>query len=126
MKNKYGIGFFAVSILSIFILTCAYQLSRKYTLEQAEEKTRLMQEEQTIQEKEESIAAEGTALKEDCYYLMEVNGYVVVYLSDKKTPYEYTDIRYDELPDSLRDEIRNGKYLEGEKELYGFLENYTS
>ena len=31
-------------------------------------------------------------MKEDCYYLMEVNGYVVVYLSDKVTPYEYTAI----------------------------------
>ncbi len=126
MKNKYGIGFFVISILSIFILTCAYQLSRKYTLERAEEKTRLIQEEQAAREEEESIAAEGTALKEDCYYLMEVNGYVVVYLSDKKTPYEYTDIRYDDLPDSLREEIRNGKYMEGIEELYGFLENYTS
>ena len=57
---------------------------------------------------------------------MEVNGYIVVYLSDKKTPYEYTDILYDQLPERLRDEIRNGKYVEGQKELYGFLENYSS
>ena len=57
---------------------------------------------------------------------MEVNGYVVVYLSDRKTPYEYTDILYDELPAILRQEIRNGKYLEGSEELFGFLENYSS
>ena len=57
---------------------------------------------------------------------MEVNGYIVVYLSDKKTPYEYTDIRFDELPSSLREEVRNGKYVEGEAQLYGFLENYSS
>lgn len=57
---------------------------------------------------------------------MEVNGYVVVYLSDKKTPYEYTDIKYDDLPAELRDEIRNGKYVEDAKSLYGFLENYSS
>ena len=73
-----------------------------------------------------TVAADGQALKEDCYYLMEVNGYVVVYLSDKKTPYEYTDIRYDELPAELQDEIRNGKYMEDAKSLYGFLENYSS
>ena len=73
-----------------------------------------------------TVAADGQALKEDCYYLMEVNGYVVVYLSDKKTPYEYTDIKYDELPAEIRDEIRNGKYMEDAKTLYGFLENYSS
>ena len=57
---------------------------------------------------------------------MEVNGYIVVYLSDKKTPYEYTDIRYDELPAAVREEIRNGKYIEDTGTLYGFLENYSS
>ena len=45
-------------------------------------------------------------MKEDCYYLMEVNGYVVVYLSDKVTPYEYTAIAYDELPPTVRAEVR--------------------
>lgn len=58
---------------------------------------------------------------------MEVNGYVVVYLSDKmKLPLNITDIPYDELPALLREEIRNGKYIESTEELYGFLENYSS
>ena len=46
--------------------------------------------------------------------------------SDKETPFEYTDIPYDELPALLREEIRNGKYIESTEELYGFLENYSS
>ena len=49
-----------------------------------------------------------------------------MYFNDKKTPYEYTDIHYDELPELLRQEIRNGKYIESTAELYGFLENYSS
>ena len=57
---------------------------------------------------------------------MEVNGYIVVYLSDKSTPYEYTSIRFDELPERLQKEIRNGKYVESAEALYGFLENYSS
>ena len=72
------------------------------------------------------IETGSKASKNDCYYLMEVNGYIVVYFSDKKTPYEYTDIHYDELPELLRQEIRNGKYIESTAELYGFLENYSS
>ena len=73
-----------------------------------------------------SVTTGSKASKNDCYYLMEVNGYIVVYFSDKKTPYEYTDILYDELPELLRQEIRNGKYIESTAELYGFLENYSS
>ncbi len=125
MKNKYGIGFFIITITAIFMITCAYQLSYHKAKERAHQ-IRVEAEETPVEEPEKSIPTEGSALKEDCYYLMEVNGYIVVFLSDKKTPYEYTDIPYDELPAVLRNEIRNGKYIESVEELYGFLENYSS
>ena len=44
----------------------------------------------------------------------------------KRQPYEYTAIAYDELPPTVRAEVRNGKYIESPEELYGFLENYSS
>ncbi len=132
MRNKYGIGFFGIMIVALMLVTGAYQLSYQRAKEQSEvrvaEKTRT-RDDVTVTTPEPApatVAADGQALKEDCYYLMEVNGYVVVYLSDKKTPYEYTDIKYDDLPAELRDEIRNGKYMEDAKTLYGFLENYSS
>lgn len=129
MKNKYGIGFFAVTIAAVLAITCAYQFSYYRAKDKALE-VRLQEQaekEQTAKkQEEESVATEGEALKEDCYYLMEVNGYIVVYLSDRKTPYEYTNILYDELPEKLRQEIRNGKYIEDTETLYGFLENYSS
>lgn len=126
MRNKYGIGFFAAAISIILVITCAYQLSFQKAKERAEEARKDKQEAQVEEETEELVAADGGAMKEDCYYLMEVNGYVVVYLSDKLTPYEYTDIAYDELPPTMREEIRNGKYIASLQELYGFLENYSS
>ena len=43
-------------------------------------------------------------------------------MSDKKTPYEYTDIKCDGLPSEMQEEIKNGKYMEDAKALYGFLE----
>lgn len=125
MKNKYGIGFFTAAIAAILVITCAYQFSYQKAKEHAKERAQLKTEEQVI-EPETSVAADGAALKEDCYYLMEVNGYIVVYLSDKETPYEYTDILYDELPAVMRNEVRNGKYVESQEELYGFLENFSS
>ncbi len=131
MRMKYGIGFFAVMIVSLMLVTGAYQLSYQHAKERAEmkvaEETKPEPQEPVITAQEPTaVAADGQALKEDCYYLMEVNGYVVVYLSDKKTPYEYTDIKCDGLPSEMQEEIRNGKYMEDAKELYGFLENYSS
>ena len=131
MRLKYGIGFFAVMILSLMLITGAYQLSYQHAKERAEmkvaeEKKPEPQEPVITAQEPASVAADGQALKEDYYYLMDVNGYVVVYLSDKKTPYEYTDIKCDGLPAEMQEEIRNGKYMEDAKALYGFLENYSS
>ena len=123
MKNKYGIGFLLFLILVVFGITCAYQLSLN-------KGKREIQAEITAKEQREmndtSVAADGQALKDDCYYLKELNGYVVVYLSDKKTVYEYTDISLEYLPENLQKEIQNGKYIETSESLYGFLENYSS
>ena len=57
---------------------------------------------------------------------MEVNGYVVVFLSDKKTAYDYTSIEVSTLPTELQNEVKNGKYIESTQLLYSFLENYSS
>lgn len=60
------------------------------------------------------------------YYLKELDGLVTVYLEDKKTVFETTGIEVKTLPDSLQKEIKDGKYVKTEKELYSFLENYSS
>ena len=66
-------------------------------------------------------------LAEACqYYLVEEQGRVNIYLSDRETVYEYTDITMDMLPEELQQEITARKGLSGERELYDFLENYSS
>lgn len=60
-------------------------------------------------------------------YFVKLNrGQITVYYSDKKTVYEYTDIDINQLPESLQIEIINGKEIKDEKELYDFLENYST
>lgn len=123
MKNKYGIGFLLFLIALVFAVTCAYQLS----LNKGKQKIRArMNAEEQKKEEKTSVAADGKALKDDCYYLKNLGGYVAVYLNDKKTVYEYTDIPLDGLPENLQKEIENGKYIETSEALYGFLENYSS
>ena len=60
------------------------------------------------------------------YYMMEESGVVNVYLNDKKTIYEFTEIKIKDLPYHLQEEIKNGKEIYSERELYDFLENYSS
>ena len=68
MKNKYGIGFFAVTIIAVLMITCTYQFTFQKAKEraQAEQKTEEEERKETGAE-EESVTADGAALKEDCY-----------------------------------------------------------
>ena len=112
MKLKYGIGLFLIIIVVLYL---------SYSFVSGS-----MNEDTSENQHETTVTTDGEAKKEDCYYLYEVNGYIVVFLSDKKTPYEYTNILFDNLPEILQIEIKNGKYIKNPEELYGFLENYTS
>lgn len=60
------------------------------------------------------------------YVIIEEGDYLTVYYADRRTVYEYTDIRYSDLEDTIRQKIRKGYWIEDEEQLYGFLENYDS
>lgn len=60
------------------------------------------------------------------YYLMAREGFVCVYYEDLKTIYLTTEIPIDHLPDKVRQEILDKKYMKNEEELYNFLESYSS
>lgn len=125
MRNRYGIGFLATMLILALAVTFAYQFSYRAAREKAEERIQAREAAERAQA-EEIVTADGHALKEDCYYLKNVNGYVAVFLSDKETVYEYTDIVCGELPRGIQEELVNGKYIESQEALYGFLENYSS
>ena len=60
------------------------------------------------------------------YVIVEEGGYLTVYMKDLKTVYMYTDISYATLAKDLQQEITKGKKFTTLKELYDFLENYSS
>lgn len=59
------------------------------------------------------------------YHLKAEYGYVSIYKADGKL-YDNTDIRMSFLPQSVQIEIINVKNLYSDKELYEFLETYSS
>ena len=60
------------------------------------------------------------------YFLVNDNGLITVYLGDLKTVFMVTSIEFQNLPTALQQEILVTKYMEGEEELFGFLEAYSS
>ena len=118
MKTKYCIGFLAAILFLVVLLGIGYQVSYQYVMD------RQMARQQDKQQR--SVAVKGEAEKNEGYYLCELQGFIVVYLSDKSTIYEFTEIPLTDLPEEVQQEIHTGKHIETEKELYAFLENYSS
>lgn len=124
-KFVYGSGFFLVLMLIFGGFYMSYQ------------KGAASGKEADVQETDKAAAVhagavlDSRALRSDeeaavGYILKSENDRVVVYCADGSTLFEYTDILVSELPYELQAELRNGKTLSGNPELYSFLENYSS
>ena len=71
MNRKYGIGFLIVAFALVGLFFLAYRISYHRALDkQKAEERQMVQNELEI-----------------CYYVKEADGYVIVYESDQKTPY---------------------------------------
>ena len=111
MNKKYGIGFLLGFIILVGMFVMAYRISYNHALDKQNAK------------QEQSKTVVETEL---CYYLKAVEGYVTVFESDKKTVYDYTTIRVEDLPEHIQEKLVNGIKLTSLGQVYGFLENYSS
>ena len=83
------------------------------------------EQEEKVTEEETELAITNMNIPYE-YVIVEEEGYLLVYMQDLETIYMYTNIRLAELSESLQEEIRIGKPFKDLKELYDFLENYSS
>ena len=127
MKSKYVIGLFAVVLIFGILLSAGYQI----TYDRVVERQAALEDEsvdtKSIEADVKAAGDTGTEEgEEEGYYLCEMQGFVVVYLSDRSTVYELTEIPLTDLPEEIQHEIASGKFIADKEELYGFLENYSS
>lgn len=116
--------------IGVFLLLCLFSFAG-YNYHQVNVLRAQVQEIQEEKKQEAQVPVETktvveTAAEEGGYYLIEENGMVSVYQADQTTLYETTGISMNLLPEKLQEEIREGKYVKSELELYSFLENYSS
>lgn len=126
MNYKVGIGIFAALMLVCLCYVGSYQ--HFYGNEEGSEQ--MMSGDFQA---EPANAGQGSRLEEQTkkehehpFYVKLENGLVTIYEEDKKTVFEYTDIRLYHMTDELKSELENGKYIYGVRALYDFLENYMS
>lgn len=127
MKKVNGIRIFFV--LAVFFVIGCYQMANIKDKEELPESITteeiLMEKTEFETETEEAVLPVSQTLNYK-YVIVEEGDYLTVYYADRKTVYEYTDIRYSDLDDTLRREIRKGYCIPDEATLFGFLENYST
>ena len=86
------------------------------------------QQKELISFSKEQIVVRENYLSEETmtFFLKEEEGQVVVYHEDQKTPYEYTGILIDNLPEEEQQKLKEGFFVKDEEELYSMLENFSS
>lgn len=135
MKRECSIRFLLVVAAAAVAagLLAGFFAGAKKSWDGYEERIALLQEQngvllarQALQKEEENLAESVKVIDPDGFVLLEEDGFVAVYRGDRKTRYMATDIPVDALPEDLQQEIRQGKQMEGEEQLYNFLENYSS
>src|SRR5699024_794923 len=105
--KRYGIWYCVIFACCLGLLGAAYQISFHYAEEKARQEAKI--EEAKIQEAQKEagyeVSAKGSKGEDEVFYLMDLNGFVAVYKSDKTTIYEYTNIVPADLQEDVLQEI---------------------
>ncbi len=109
MKRRY-------SILFLIVIVCVVGFINYIVKPQAP---------QIVSEEKDGTAKQQT-VSEECYYILNTDGYVTVYLSDKINLFENTSIRVDEFPPDVQEQLQSGIKVYSIGDVYSFLENYSS
>lgn len=125
MKKTSSVRLFFV--LGAALCCAAYSGGYYYVQQKSQEPLPKLAETQGLKDSEGDETIEsGTIVPAFEYLLKEQDGFVVVYYADGETLYDHTAIPLEQLPWKLQREIREGKQISSEMELYNFLESYSS
>lgn len=108
-STKYRIFLFLCMMVVLLILFSAYQLK-------IGRQEKIKTKEKVLTEKQE----------EPGYVLKIEDGRIVIYEDKGNQLFDVTNIKSSELPAEIREKIKKGYYLRNLKELFDFLENYSS
>lgn len=124
MKKTMSICLFTV-ILVVCFVSGIFLLGK--TNGNSSEKNELAETTEQMAETEEAELAESMLVQDaDRYFVIEENGVLVVYEQDRKTVLLETNISLHGVDEATHRLLQEGIWLTDEKELYDFLESYSS
>lgn len=127
--KKYSICFFLFLAVSMVCTGTGYLAKQRYERQMAEQAT--VQETQSQAVSEEYMVANQQqvtheAVPSEEFYLVSEDGFLLVFLKDKKTICLYTHVPLMDFPPVERDRLREGIWFSSMMEVFNYLESYTS
>ncbi len=116
MKRQISISIF-LSILLILLALIYIKVSNE-TKPRTYEITTEEQEDEAIEISQQNISY--------MFYAKVVDGRIVIYDGKTNVIYFETSIERQVLPEDIKEKLKEGIYFKNEKELYDFLESYSS
>lgn len=121
---------FLYIVIFTVIFLCTFYYARTFYREKMQAEAQYAQEEATSEEpNEETIVLPQPEKTEKKYIAGIKNGYVIVYMDDEDTVFEYTDISVDVLKATLPEmykKLQRQIEFEDKKEVFEFLEDLAS
>lgn len=126
--KKYGICLFLFAVVGIACLFTGYVVTKQYQKTQSAVETELstvtVTENQMVANQEQ--VRHETVVPEESYYLVAEDGFLLVFLKDKKTICLYTHVPLMDFPERERERLRAGIWFSSMIEVFNYLESYTS
>lgn len=130
--KKYRICFYLFVLTSILCFGIGLAATRamenrkdSFLQEHREERTEEEHQEADAQAANRQQVAHKTGI-EEAYYLVEENGFLLVFSKDRQSVCLYTHIPLTELPQEEQNRLREGIWFSSMAELFQYLESCTS
>lgn len=128
--KKYIICLFLFVVISAACLAAGYMMTKTYDQESVTGVPATELETATVPENQ--IAANQNQVthqlekEKEEFYLVAEDGFLLVFLKDKKTLYLYTHIPITDFPEKEQIRLREGIWFGSMIEVFNYLESYTS
>lgn len=133
--KKYGICLLLIVVTSVSCFFAGYWVTkRSVKVEPAIPNTTfetetVIENRQVINQQKVEPALEPAvepSVEQERYYLVSETGFLLVFCEDKSTICLYTHIPITEFPEKEQDRLREGIWFSSMRDIYSYLESYTS
>lgn len=127
--KKYSIYLYLFLAVSLVCLIVGYLVKENQHRERIQPVTETVLQTETAVENraaanQQQVRHETVPVEE--YYLVAEDGFLLVFLKDKKTICLYTHVPIMDFPAEERDKLREGIWFPSMMEVFQYLESYTS